>query len=158
MSYTLAGRFAWLFDGLCKVIGADAHKRRVLPETAQFAGVLSYLLDDPETAALVQKAPEAGRILRPLCHILGVKQPAFLTRRNGAVESPPPHLASPPPRAERNEDDGDDALEVEAAVAAEVPQVLPQLPLLPAAAAIQRAPLPPRPGGLIWDGNRWQWG
>jgi len=35
--------------------------------------VLYYLLGDADTAALVEKAPEAGRILRPLCHLLGVK-------------------------------------------------------------------------------------
>ena len=28
-AHTLADRFAWLFDGLCKAIGVDAHKRRM---------------------------------------------------------------------------------------------------------------------------------
>jgi hypothetical protein len=40
--------------------------RSLLPETAQYAGVLSYLLRDPEMAALLVKTPEAGRMLRPL--------------------------------------------------------------------------------------------
>jgi hypothetical protein len=154
-SPSLADRFTWLFDGLCKVIGTDAHAcrmeaslawavwnrvrvlgarlialiararagrlaarakgtphpgpppqggreksagagagahdrllprgfgwmRRVLPRTAQFAGVLSYLLRDPEVVAMLEKTPQAGRILRPLCYLLGVPAPEFLRRR-----------------------------------------------------------------------------
>ena len=57
--------------------------RSLLPETAQCVGVLSYLLRDPEMAALLEKAPEAGRMLRPLCHLLGVRPPEFL--RRGAI-------------------------------------------------------------------------
>jgi hypothetical protein len=34
-------------------------------------------------AALLEKAPEAGRMLRPLCHLLGVRPPEFL--RRGAI-------------------------------------------------------------------------
>jgi hypothetical protein len=50
----------------------------MLPETGQYAGLLSYLLRDPETVALLEKAPQAGRMLRPLCHLLGVQPPEFL--------------------------------------------------------------------------------
>ncbi len=250
---SLTDRFAWLFDGLCKAIGAEAHKHRmeaalawavwnrvrvlgerfialaararagtltarrtpypnlppqggtereaqagaasgpaagsrdarcgptarlprefgwvttVLPRTGQFAGVLSWLLRDPEVAALVETAPEAGRILRPLCHLLGVQAPEFLRRGYGAAEGPPPHptpgsilgsspgtgASLPPPGAERNE----------APVAAEV---LPaeQVSVTAEVAAEAQAPPQPspaprpyhlRPGGLIWDGTRLNW-
>ena len=165
---TLADRFAWLFDGLCKAIGVDAQRQRMeaalawaiwnrvrmlgdrlialaervragrlprrrvrrsgtphpdpppqggrereastgpaastplaqclpaaslprefgwvgrmLPEAAKYAGALQYLLRDPETLALLEKAPQAGRMLRPLCQLLGVQTPEFL--RRGAV-------------------------------------------------------------------------
>ena len=215
---TLADRFAWLIDGLCKAIGGDAHSRRMdaalawaiwnrvrllgdrlialaarvragknpvrraaevgvrqgsaepiaaaaprvpnrlprefgwirrlLPETAQYAGVLRYLLRDPETAALVEQAPQAGRILRPLCHLLGVQPPDFLRRSVGAAAPPqeePPAAQAPaqtPPLAE-------------APLPAEPP---PQPPPAP----VQAAPAPPArppPGGLAWDHEmrRWIW-
>ncbi len=228
LSNTLASRFGWLFEGLCKVIGVEAHKRgmeaalawavwnrvrllgerfmalaaraqagrlrgsaarrevhppprpspsrgegegpadavaekpqavkplpaefgwvtTVLPRTAQFAGMLAWLLRDPETAALVEVAPEAGRILRPLCHLLGVEAPEFL-RRGYVAMDPPPHLASPPPSAERGDDGGVVAAEapvtVEVAVAVDMPAPPP-------------APPPrPRPGGLVLDGQRLVW-
>jgi hypothetical protein len=240
---TLADRFAWLIDGLCKAIGADAHKRRMegalawaiwnrvrvlgarlialadraragrlpvrtgprpaagprapksaqaqctaaaslprdfgwirrlLPETAQYAGVLRYLLRDPEVAALVEKAPAAKRILRPLCHLLGVRPlPEFLRRSAGrataasevpkvrlgarpshAAEVPvrPPSLPdslSPPPEPSPSKGEGE---------AAGPP--IAQEPPLPEPAAVQAATAsqPPRPpGGLVWDGRRWIW-
>ena len=38
------------------------------------AGVLCWLLQTPEMAELIAIAPvQAGRILRPLCHLLGVE-------------------------------------------------------------------------------------
>jgi len=37
-----------------------------------------HLLDDPEIPEFLAAAPQAGRILRPLCHMLGVPQPAWL--------------------------------------------------------------------------------
>ena len=55
----------------------------MLPEAGKYAGALRYLLRDPETMALLEKAPEAGRMLRPLCQLLGVRPPEFL--RRGAV-------------------------------------------------------------------------
>jgi len=172
-SPSLADRFTWLFDGLCKVIGTDAHAcrmeaalawavwnrvrvlgarlvaliararagrlvvrtrksphpnpppqerergksaeaapaaqnrmlprgfgwmRRALPRTAQFAGVLSYLLRDPEVVALLEKMPQAGRILRPLCYLLGVPAPEFL-RRRGTAEAAGEITPSPTERS-----------------------------------------------------------
>jgi hypothetical protein len=206
---SLADRFTWLFDGLCKAIGADAHKRRmeaalawaiwnrvrllgdrlialiarvragklpmrrtagagvkpsaeprpaaaarapsllprefgwirrVLPQTTQYAGVLSYLLDDPDVATLVEKTPQTGRILRPLCHLLGVKTPEFLQGRAGLDAAPSqtpeaPVAAEPPPTAEAP----------------------PQQPPSPARAQAPTVGWYQRPGGLYWDGRRWQW-
>jgi hypothetical protein len=46
---------------------------RLLPgEAASYGSQLQALLAKPETAALLAAAPEAGRILRPLCRLLGV--------------------------------------------------------------------------------------
>jgi hypothetical protein len=61
----------------------------MLPETAQFAGVIQYMLRDPDVAGLVEKAPQAGRILRRLCHLLGVNAPEFLRRASGMAENIP---------------------------------------------------------------------
>ncbi len=60
----LPRRFAWLI--------------RLVPESAAGASQLQYLLAGPEMAALVAAAPQAGRILRPLCHMLGLRPPAIL--------------------------------------------------------------------------------
>ena len=59
---------------------------RLVPETAQLTGQLRHLLADPEMAPLLAATPELGRILRPLCHMLGIR---------------PVHTASlyPPPRS-----------------------------------------------------------
>ena len=57
---------------------------RLVPEAAGGGSQLRHLLADPEMQALLAAAPQAGRLLRPLCHILGV--------------TPPPAIAKPPPR------------------------------------------------------------
>jgi hypothetical protein len=44
-----------------------------LPETAVFAEQLQQYLADPEVADLFARCPQAGKILRPICRILGVK-------------------------------------------------------------------------------------
>jgi hypothetical protein len=51
---------------------------RHIPESAPPTGMLADLLRDPETRALVAAAPQAGRLLRPLCQALGVRQPDWL--------------------------------------------------------------------------------
>lgn len=65
---------------------------RLVPETAAGASQLQNLLAGPEMAALVAAAPQTGRVLRPLCRILGVRPPAFLVL-------PPPVPRVPPARA-----------------------------------------------------------
>ncbi len=56
---------------------------RLVPQTASGASQLQHLLAEPEMAALIAAAPQMGRILRPLCRMLGVR--------------PPPGLRAPPP-------------------------------------------------------------
>ena len=51
--------------------------RKWLPAgTAQ----LGDLLRDPEMEALVARAPQAGRALRPLCRMFGLRRPSYLRR------------------------------------------------------------------------------
>ena len=57
---------------------------RLIQETAFGASQLRHLLAQPETAVWIAETPQVGRILRPLCRMLGV--------------DPPPSIARPPPR------------------------------------------------------------
>jgi hypothetical protein len=140
--------------------------RTLLPETGQYAGVLRYLLRDPELAALLAKAPEAGRTLRPLCHLLGVKTPEVL-RRGGiaapattpvAVEAARAEAAPAPPEREAAEalpvqnETTADAPAVEVAPAAQPP---PQSEREQAEEAARK--YAQRPGGLYFDGKRMRW-
>jgi hypothetical protein len=49
---------------------------RLVPGTAAYGSQLQYLVATPEMTALLAAAPQAGRILRPLCRMLGVPPPA----------------------------------------------------------------------------------
>lgn len=51
--------------------------RRVQP-TAQFITQVETFLADPRTQALVAAAPQAGRLLRPLCRMLAIAPPDWL--------------------------------------------------------------------------------
>ncbi|MCX7379288.1 MAG: hypothetical protein NTY94_21365 [Alphaproteobacteria bacterium] len=53
---------------------------RRIPEAGPSAGWLEHLLQQPHTQEFVQAAPQAGRLLRPLCHALGLDQPDWLKR------------------------------------------------------------------------------
>ena len=57
---------------------------RLIQEAAFGASQLRHLLAQPETAAWIAETPQLGRVLRPLCRMLGV--------------DPPPSIARPPPR------------------------------------------------------------
>ena len=46
---------------------------RLAPESAAFAGQVEHLLTDPEMKALLAGSPRAGRMLRPLCRMLGIQ-------------------------------------------------------------------------------------
>jgi hypothetical protein len=72
--HRLPGGFAWLV--------------RLAPEAACFGGQLQHLLSDPEFAALLAAAPQMGRVLRPLCRMLGVDPPALLARSSRSAGSP----------------------------------------------------------------------
>ncbi len=51
---------------------------RRIPESGPSAGALHDLLHQPNTQDFVQAAPQAARLLRPLCHALGIDQPTWL--------------------------------------------------------------------------------
>ncbi len=94
---------------------------RLVPGTAVYAGQVQALLGDPQTAALLEAAPQAGRILRPLCRMLAIPLPEILRR-------PKPQPAPP-----RDADTADPPAE---------PQ--PAAPVIPQRAALPTG-LPPRP-------------
>ncbi|MCC6718909.1 MAG: hypothetical protein IT555_13580 [Acetobacteraceae bacterium] len=56
----------------------DAWLIRLVQPTAQFAGQIEVFLADPDTRALLAAAPQAGRLLRPLCRALGFPAPPWL--------------------------------------------------------------------------------
>jgi len=64
---------------------------RLVPEAACSASQLQHLLEDPQVAALIEAAPPMGRLLRPLCRMLGVRPPPGLT-------PPPPPVRCAPSR------------------------------------------------------------
>ncbi len=46
---------------------------RLVPEAAVYGSQLNHLLSDPEMVALLTAAPQMGRLLRPLCQMLGIR-------------------------------------------------------------------------------------
>ncbi len=89
----LPRRFGWLL--------------RLEREAAAAAGSqLRHLLTDPEMADILAAAPQAGRLLRPLCRMLGVQPPPALALpprprapRRPAAAGPPRATPAPRPRA-----------------------------------------------------------
>ena len=66
---------------------------RRLPQAASAASQLQHLLADPAMADLLAAAPQAGRLLRPLCQMLGIRPPpprSALRRRSGRRPRPAP--------------------------------------------------------------------
>ncbi len=58
------------------------------------AGQLTHLLERPDAAEFLHAAPQLGRTLRPICHMLGIAPPPALR-----LPSRPPRPARPkPPR------------------------------------------------------------
>ena len=57
---------------------ANAWLVRLVQRTIQFSGQVETLINSPEGAALIAAAPQAGRIFRPLCRMLGIPQPASI--------------------------------------------------------------------------------
>ncbi len=72
---------------------------RLLPgEAASYGCQLQALLADPQMAALLAAAPEAGRILRPLCRLLAIAPEGLLALPSAAGKpAPKPRPAKPAP-------------------------------------------------------------
>ncbi|HQT62562.1 MULTISPECIES: hypothetical protein [unclassified Acidiphilium] len=68
-----------------------------VPESRCSASQLRALLDDPEALALIGSDPRFARLLRPLCHMLGLRLPPCLVRTaRPRPAQPPPHQAHDP--------------------------------------------------------------
>ncbi len=61
---------------------------RLVPQAAASASQLQHLLADPELAAIIAAAPPMGRLLRPLCRMLGVAPPPGLRAAPRAAALP----------------------------------------------------------------------
>src|SRR6185437_15551987 len=70
---------------LLRLAGHNSYK------VAVYGGFLQNLLADPEMVALIAAAPQLGRVLRPLCRMLGVDP--------GPARLPPRSRDPRPPRA-----------------------------------------------------------
>jgi len=67
--------------------------KRLLPR-AEWNGFIA-LLDNAEMRAIFERAPQVGRILRPLCHEFGLEMPAWLKLpRRTRVRKPRPLLTA----------------------------------------------------------------
>src|SRR5947209_16938317 len=67
---------------------------RLTPSAAAARSQLEYLLADPEMAALLAEVPQAGRILRPLCHMLGIPPVPALRLARGTRRAPAPSVSA----------------------------------------------------------------
>ena len=74
---------------------------RLVPETVAYGGQVEHLLADPKMTALLAASPQAGRILRPLCHMLAIKPPPALAAPPRAKRPRPPAVAIPAPDPSR---------------------------------------------------------
>jgi hypothetical protein len=69
---------------------------RLVPEAAVYGSQIQHWLADPELATLLKEAPQAGRILRPLCQMLairpepGIPPALWAARRTPPASSPVP--------------------------------------------------------------------
>ena len=66
-----------------------------IPDSAACTGQFEALLQDPEFPKFLADAPQAGRLLRPLCHALGLPEPTWLKR---PVKPKPQLLHTRPPK------------------------------------------------------------
>lgn len=76
--------------------GAQAWLIRLHQPLAQWRPRIELLLADPELVGLCQAAPQAGRLLRPLCRMWGIVPPPHIARRP-APRKPRPKQPPPPP-------------------------------------------------------------
>jgi hypothetical protein len=64
-------------------------------EAACFGSQLQHQLSQPEMTALIEAAPQAGRILRPLCWMLAIPLPPILRLPPRARKPRPPRQPAP---------------------------------------------------------------
>ena len=103
---------------------------RLVPGTAAYAGQVQTLLADPQTAALLEAAPRAGRILRPVCRMLAIPFPD--------------HLRLPRPQTPAGADSADTTSESPRSDTPPAPAARAASPTGPAGAtAMGQPPLPP---------------
>jgi hypothetical protein len=57
-------------------------------QAAVWRNQLERLLDEPEARAFLAAAPTAGRLLRPLCHMLALKPPLLYPPKSGSEPRP----------------------------------------------------------------------
>jgi hypothetical protein len=71
---------------------------------AQWAPRIDMLVNDPDIAALCAAAPQAGRLLRPLCRMFGLTPPSHILRPAAPRKPRPrkPKVPKPPPFAEHS--------------------------------------------------------
>ena len=67
---------------------------RLVPEAPAYRSLVLHWLDDPELATLLAEAPQAGRILRPLCRMLAIEPGPAL---RAARREPPASCVAPAP-------------------------------------------------------------
>jgi hypothetical protein len=72
---------------------------------AVYRNLLEQLLAEPAMAELLAASPGAARIIRPLCHMLGLPPPCKPPGRPSQAQPPPTPEAQPaplrPPRCDR---------------------------------------------------------
>jgi hypothetical protein len=68
---------------------------RLVPEAASGASQLRYFLADPEVASLLAAAPKLQAILRPLCHMLGIRATQALPTQTSPPDTAPDASSSP---------------------------------------------------------------
>jgi hypothetical protein len=65
---------------------------------AQWAPRIELMLDDPEIIALCAAAPQAGRLLRPLCRMFAITPPAYIARPPRPTPPRKPRPQKPQPQ------------------------------------------------------------
>ncbi len=70
---------------------------RLVPGAANFGSQLTYLLSQPEMAAMIAEVPQMARLLRPLCRALAAHPTPKLPPAPQRTRPPRPKREKPPP-------------------------------------------------------------
>jgi hypothetical protein len=92
---SLPRRCGWLVRMMPADIGYGVEVASFRARLLAYRSQLTHLLADPEMVALIEAAPQARRLLRPLCNMLGIESVAALLRPADAA----PHSADRAPAA-----------------------------------------------------------